>query len=144
MSFLKKPFRKLKEKVRDSSTERGSNGAPETASSVSSVNGTGNGTPVNGHTNGEAIVTGNTPDGSRRQSREIITQERQRRSIDKQRTKAETRKRESMARIEDEKFLEEGPEDMTKLYRPFSMNQSKRRPNENRALFKDLDFASMF
>ena len=69
--------------------------------------------------------------------------ERKRRSMDKERVKAETRKRESMARIEDEKFLQEGPPDLTKLYRPFSMNMSKRWNHEHRLLFKDLDLQSM-
>ena len=64
--------------------------------------------------------------------------------MDKQRAKAETRKRETLARIEDEKFLEEGPPDMTRLYKPFSMNMSKNWNHENRILFKNLDFESTF
>lgn len=62
--------------------------------------------------------------------------------MDKERVKAEHKKRESMARIEDEKFLTEGPPELTKLYRPYSMNMSKRWNHENRVLFKDLDLTS--
>lgn len=142
MSFLKKPFRKLKDIGHIGSDHLPSKTDTDSASNKSSTNGTG--TPTNGQTNGiEKAVNGSDVD-SRRQSREIINAERERRSMDKQRTKAETRKRETMARIEDEKFLEEGPPDMTKLYKPFSMNMSKERNNENRVLFKDLDFESMY
>jgi hypothetical protein len=74
--------------------------------------------------------------------REIIAAERARRSMDKERVKAENKKRQSMARIEDERFLQVGPPDLTKLYRPYSMNMSKRWTREHRVLFKELDFAS--
>jgi hypothetical protein len=47
----------------------------------------------------------------------------------------------SMA-IEDERFLQVGPPDLTKLYRPYRMNMSKRWTREHRVLFKELDFAS--
>lgn len=62
--------------------------------------------------------------------------------MDRERAKAEKKKLESMARIEDERFLKEGPPMLTKLYRPFSMNQSKRWTHEDRLLFKDLDWES--
>ncbi|KAL2075134.1 hypothetical protein VTL71DRAFT_76 [Oculimacula yallundae] len=143
MNILKKPFRKLKDLGHG-----GSDSVPaktDTDSASSSVNGIG--TPTNGKTNGKTNGNGHAVAGSdvdsRRQSREIIHAERERRSIDKQRVKAETKKRETLARIEDEKFLEEGPPDMTKLYRPFSMNMSKNWNHENRVLFKNLDFEKM-
>jgi len=47
-----------------------------------------------------------------------------------------------MARIEDEQFLQHGPPALTKLYKPFSMNMSKRWDQEKRILFKELDFES--
>ncbi|KAG4429325.1 hypothetical protein IFR05_015193, partial [Cadophora sp. M221] len=137
MSFLKKPFRKLKDISHVASDSHPSKTDTDSTSNKSS-NGTG--TPNNGQANGNG-KTGNGSDvDSRRQSREIIHAERERRSMDKQRAKAETRKRETMARIEDEKFLEEGPADMTRLYKPFSMNMSKNWNHENRVLFKNLDF----
>ncbi|CAD6443856.1 7d43471b-ce89-4cec-b37f-2df0f61815f4 [Sclerotinia trifoliorum] len=80
---------------------------------------------------------------SRRVSREILEQNRARRSMDKERSKAENKKRQSLARIEDEKFLKEGPEALTQLYRPYSMIQSKHWRHEERALFKDINWAEM-
>jgi aspartyl-tRNA synthetase len=62
--------------------------------------------------------------------------------MDKERIKLEQKRRQQLARIESENFLKEGPEDITKLYRPFSMNMSKYRNHEKRTLFKELDFAS--
>ena len=62
--------------------------------------------------------------------------------MDRERVKAEAKKRETMARIEDERFLQEGPPALTKLYRPYSMNQSKRWTHEDRLLFKNLDWES--
>ncbi len=63
--------------------------------------------------------------------------------MDKERVKIENKKREIMAKIEDERFIKEGPPELTKLYRPYSMNMSKRWNHENRILFKDVDWESM-
>jgi len=60
--------------------------------------------------------------------------------MDKERKKVEEKKRLQLAKIESANFLEHGPEELTRLYRPFSMNQSKRRTGENRVLFKELNF----
>jgi len=129
MSFLKKPFQKLKER-----SHRLSGDFSETKDAKeNSINGT----PLNGHTpNGV-----DTPD-EKRQSREVLREEKNRRSIDKERNKVEAMKRAQLARIESENFLRTGPADMTKLYKPFSMNQSKNWNHEPRILFKDIDFAS--
>ena len=62
--------------------------------------------------------------------------------MDKERSKVEAKKRQSMRRIESEAFMRDAPPELTKLYKPFSMNMSKRWNHENRVLFKDLDFAS--
>ncbi|KAB8296690.1 hypothetical protein EYC80_002112 [Monilinia laxa] len=80
---------------------------------------------------------------SRRVSREVIEQNRVRKSVDKERVKAENKKKQSLARIEDEKFLKEGPEALTQLYRPYSMIQSKHWRHEERALFKNINWAEM-
>lgn len=80
---------------------------------------------------------------SRRQSQEVLRADKARRSVDKERNKIEAMKRVQLARIESAAFMESGPEEMTKLYRPFSMNQSKRRTHETRVLFKELNFAGM-
>lgn len=60
--------------------------------------------------------------------------------MDKERLKVEQKKRQQLARIASENFMREGPEEVTSLYRPFSMNMSKRWNHENRQLFKELDF----
>ena len=60
--------------------------------------------------------------------------------MDKQRVKIEEQKRQQLKRIESAAFMETGPEEMTKLYRPFSMNQSKRWNHEHRILFKELNW----
>ncbi|KAH6680662.1 aspartyl-tRNA synthetase-like protein [Halenospora varia] len=141
MSFLKKPFRKIKDIGSNTPSNASSDtegSKPEGVSVNTSVtsNSVRDGS-ANGSRTGFALNGNST---SKRQSAEIIAADRQRRSIDKARMKAENKKRQSMARIEDEKFLEEGPPDLTKLYRPYSMNMSKRWNKEHRVLFKEMDF----
>jgi len=150
MSFLKKPFKKLKDLSNNNSTVDTSNANDSVPSKVEGINSTtGSGTESpNGKTNGSSspITNGfSTPKlngDSKRQSREILQAERAKKSMDRERAKVETKKRESMARIEDERFLKEGPPALTKLYRPYSMNQSKRWTHEDRLLFKNLDWES--
>ncbi|TVY24926.1 Aspartate--tRNA ligase, cytoplasmic [Lachnellula hyalina] len=134
MSFLKKPFRKLK--GINGSSNNSSDSIPGKEDGVS-----GSSTPNNA-INGTSTPIGNvdTPPGSKRQS---LDTDRKRASVDKLRTKAENKKRQSLARIEDERFLKEGPPQLTKLYKPFSMNMSKRWDQEKRQLFKELDFKQM-
>jgi hypothetical protein len=139
MSFLKKPFKKIKDLKKDKDS-----GDDSIAMKTEHTSGTS--TPQsaieNGATNGHGIMAplnGN----SVRQSSENVRADKQRRSLDRARVKAENKKRESMARIDDEKFLEEGPPELTKLYRPYSMNQSKRWNHENRVLFKEMNFERM-
>jgi hypothetical protein len=134
MSFLKRPFRKLKE-INKNTPTTSTDSVPSKTEGLTNGSST-NTTPSNGTTNG------NTPPDSRRQSKEVINQERKRRSLDKERQKFETKKRETLARIEDEKYLLDAPPELTKLYRPYSMNMSKRWNHENRILFKEIDFAS--
>jgi len=131
MSFLKKPFQKLK-------------GLKESSSDKLSDTDTGSGTDgngTNGATNGNTKSGTNTPD-DRRRSQELLRGERIRRSMDKERLKAEEKKRLTLARIESENFMQHGPPDLTKLYRPYSMNMSKNWNHENRILFKEIDFES--
>ena len=135
MSFLKKPFKKFGEKLGNSSEKNSSSDSVSGPSKTEGVN-SGTDTPIS--TNGN----GNTATDTKRQSREIIAADKKRRSMDKAKTKAENKKRESMARIEDEQFLQHGPPALTKLYKPFSMNMSKRWDQEKRILFKELDFES--
>lgn len=175
MSFLKKPFRKLKEINNNSSpdntstdsipskTEGISNSvSPATNGVTENEKGIGiNGNDPKENSNGNSVTNkarsiavafvpngktktngsgASTPErsNSRRQSHEILDQERKRRSVDKERVKAENKKRESMARIEDERFLQEGPPQLTKLYRPYSMIMSKRWNSDDRLLFKNI------
>lgn len=141
MSFLKRPFRKLKEMNEKNSANNSSDEVPSTPSKTEGINGNQNGSaPDSGK--GSGTSTPRLNGDSKRQSKEIIAAERTRRSVDKERVKAETKKRESMARIEDERFLEEGPAFLTKLYRPYSMNMSKRWNHEHRQLFKEIDWKS--
>jgi hypothetical protein len=129
MSFIKRRLSKLKPHFGDSNNNSSTESVPgkDGADSSTSASGILNAANVNGT---------QTPEGadSRRQSRE-------RRSMDKERAKEQHKKRQSLARIEDEKFLKEGPELLTKLYRPYSMIQSKHWRHEQRALFKDINWA---
>lgn len=138
MSFLKKPFRKLKElnanlsgnDSEDTLTgkEAGILGTPRRSTSKFS----------------DGVADPNIPSSPdpRRRSRDLIQEEKQRRSVDKERLKTEQKKRQQLARIASDNFMMEGPQDVVALYRPFSMNMSKRWNHENRKLFKELDFAS--
>lgn len=47
-----------------------------------------------------------------------------------------------MTKRRDQVFLDEGPEELTKLYKPLSMNMSKTREYGERFAFKDLDIES--
>jgi len=145
MSFIKKRFSKLYQAAHHAS---GDSSGYSTPNKEEGPNGSlSNGTSTSSSTNesqkkDHGVTYGTDTPHSRRRSREVIAAERKRRSMNKERAKAETRKRELMARIEDEKFIQEGPHDLTKLYKPFSMNMSKRWNHENRLLFKDLDLQS--
>ncbi len=146
MSFLTKRFRKLKGiSYENSSNDKSFDSVPSKVEGLNSNTGSGTDSPpTNGATKGTTNGT-STPKlngDSKRQSREVIQAERARRSLDRERLKTENKKRESMARIEDERFLKEGPPSLTKLYRPYSMNQSKRWTHEDRLLFKNLDWES--
>jgi ergosteryl-3beta-O-L-aspartate synthase len=134
MSFLKKPFRKFKDlNYNSSGIESGDNkGDASPRHSLSKLRFGESAEDSNGTT---------SPDPHRR-TRDLIQEERQRRSMDKERLKAEQKKRQQLARLASDNFMKEGPQDVTALYRPFSMNMSKRWNHENRQLFKDLDFAS--
>ncbi|TAQ83819.1 hypothetical protein B7494_g7854 [Chlorociboria aeruginascens] len=130
MSFIKKSLKKLKGFTDD--------GDKDSATSGASSNGT------NGNGTGHATPTSATDiPAAKRESREILAADKKRRSMDRERVKVEHKKRESMARIEDEKFLREGPPELTSLYRPFSMNQSKHWTHEKRVQFKEVNFADL-
>jgi hypothetical protein len=135
MSFLKKPFRRLTGKTSGSNVND-----PQNKSE-------GFDSPKNGSTsskNGDVTPNGtSTPPEARRKSREILREEKVRKSVDKERSKNEAKKRQSMRRIESEAFMRDAPEELTKLYRPYSMNMSKKWNHEKRLLFKDMDFQSM-
>jgi ergosteryl-3beta-O-L-aspartate synthase len=138
MSFLRKPFRKLK----DFNPNSSGNGSSDSKGDAGTA-----GSPRHSLSKlrfGESAehANGTTSPDPHRRTRDLIQEERQRRSIDKERLKAEQKKRQQLARIESDNFMKEGPQDVTNLYRPFSMNMSKRWNHENRQLFKDLDFAS--
>ncbi|RDL39783.1 Class II aaRS and biotin synthetase [Venustampulla echinocandica] len=135
MSFLKKPLRKFKSGFSSSDTSNDSVSSRIVTPSSISLNDSGN---VDSAI--DRVSNSGTSTPNKRQSQEFILAQRQKRSLDKSRAKAENKKRESLAKIEDEKFLQEGPADLTKLYRPYSMNMSKRWNHENRINLKELDF----
>lgn len=137
MSFLKKPFKKLKDLNSSSEKDKVSEGSTTPSKEEPTID-----SPI--ARNG-SIKAG--PNGSklsideRRRSQEVMKEEKLRRSMDKERNKAEAKKRATLARIESENFMREGPPDLTKLYRPYSMNMSKNWNHEHRILFKEIDFA---
>ena len=141
MSFLKKPLRKLTESLKSDKPgdlqdkEEGSNTPTKNGSPTTSNLSNGKHTDSNGTT---------SPSDDKRKSREVLREEKIRRSMDKERSKAEARKRQTMRRIESEAFMRDAPPELTKLYKPFSMNMSKRWNHENRVLFKELDFESTY
>lgn len=138
MSFLRKPLRRLTSGFSSSDTSNDSVHHKNISPSTTSLGDSGN---VSGAVN-QVPNSGTSTPNTKRQSQEIILSQRQKRSLDKSRAKAENKKRESMAKIEDDKFLQEGPSDLTKLYRPYSMNMSKRWNHENRIKLNELDFPS--
>ncbi|TVY59555.1 Cytoplasmic aspartate--tRNA ligase, partial [Lachnellula suecica] len=143
MSFLKKPFKKIRDLK---SGNHSNNDLPSDvpASKAEGIGESSAGSSISGiNANGAPHTNGATPPASNRQSQELTNADRKRRSVDKARTKAENKKRQSLARIEDEKFLREGPPALTKLYKPYSMNMSKKWDQEKRILFKELDFKQM-
>ena len=141
MSFLAKRLKKLKVLGNNESSEdQSTDSLPSKFEGVNSNAGSGTDTPPTNGTNGTSTPRLNGD--SKRQSREVIEAERVRKSLDKERLKTEKKKRQSLAKIEDERFLKEGPPQLTKLYRPYSMNQSKRWTHEDRLLFKNIDWES--
>lgn len=137
MSFLRKPFKKLKDLNINASGDESSGGsAPGTPKRSNSKLKFAEGT------NDASGTTTPTEQDPRRRSRDLIQEERQRRSMDKERLKVEQKRRQQLARIASENFMRDGPEEITSLYRPFSMNMSKRWNHENRQLFKEFDFES--
>ena len=140
MSFLKKPLRKLtgslkSDRPNDLKNEEGGLETHKNGSASASVLGKiGNGT---GTPSGAS-----TPPDDKRKSRELLRDEKVRRSLDLERKKVEAKKRQSMRRIESEAYMRDAPPELTKLYKPFSMNMSKRWDHEKRILFKELDFSS--
>jgi hypothetical protein len=68
-----------------------------------------------------------------------IAEERRKRSASRKRKNARHTNRDAVSKWINQKFMEMEEEDGAALYKPFSMNMSKRRENEERFLFKDLD-----
>jgi aspartyl-tRNA synthetase len=150
MSFVKKPFKKLRDLNHSSdSNNTSTDSVPSKTEGIHSDATTGSssnstlpyGNVPSGNVANRHATNSNSPN-SRRRSQEIINEEKKRPSRDKECQKAETKKRDTMTRVEDEKFVHECPPELSKLYRPYSMNMSKKRTHENRILFKDIDFES--
>lgn len=133
MSFLKKPFRKIKTGLSGHSEDAAPSPVNSAPSKEEGINGSFTPPQHDGNSTPTATAT------SKRQSRELSRDGRK--SMDGQRSTKEHKKEQSLARIEDEKFLQEGPADLTRLYKPYSMIQSKHWRHEQRTLFKEIDFA---
>jgi hypothetical protein len=153
MAFLKKPFKKLSQLNHSSdSNNTSTDSVPSKTEGIHSgaiAGSSSNSTPpkgnvINGNVSNRGAANCNSLPDSTRQSEEIINEERKRPCRDNEHRKAETKKRETMALIKDGKFIQEGPPELTKLYRPYSMNMSKTWSHENRILFKDIDFESKY
>lgn len=119
-------FRSLKNKI------KGLNGSEASSRGSSKERDSANGS----HTPDSAI---NNP---KYRPHDEIVAERLRRSVDKSRRRSNSRNRQSMTKRRDQVFLEDGPEELTKLYKPLSMNMSKNRKYDERFDFKDLDIES--
>jgi hypothetical protein len=130
MSFLKKPLKRLTGNFKSDNPKDLQN--KEEGFSTIKRDGS---TPTSSLEAGYA-----SPNGTPRQSREILRKEKVR---DLDRKKAEARKKQSMRRKESEAYMRDAPPELTRLYKPYSMNMSKRWNHENRIRFKDLDFESM-
>jgi hypothetical protein len=150
MSLLKKPFKRLKALNHSSDSNNTTDSVPSKTEGIHSDVTTGsssNTTPPNGNvTNGNVAnrhaTNENSPVNSRYRSRENMEEEKKRPSMDKEHQEVEMKKRGTMTLVEDEKFIQECPPELSELCRPYSMNMSKKLSHENRILFKDIDFES--
>lgn len=123
-------FRKSMQKLRTSS-----------ASKNPKVNGdTENGTfdEVKTSTNGTTTPVSIHTENPKYRPRESIEQDRKRKSMERQRKAVESAKRKSLAAQREESYIRKEPAELTALYKPLSMNQSKRRDYGERFKFKNL------
>jgi hypothetical protein len=71
-----------------------------------------------------------------------IAEERRKRSESRKRKSAQRKDWDATAKRIDPKFMEVGQDEGAMLYKPLSMNMSKRRGDSERFLFKNLDMTS--
>ena len=118
--FLKKPFQKIKDLNNAATGSRSS--SPERRSIQAGEENEANG----------ALVNGNAPhsDGKARKN------------DSKKANSRESSNGHPCSKKIDQSFMEVGPEDEAALYKPLSMNMSKRKGTYERFLFKDLDVQS--
>jgi hypothetical protein len=112
---LKKPFDKLK-------SGSSSSGSPTVAGEME---------PEGRLENGNNHSTGT----QHRKSQEA----KQQKDEERQKIKTDTKHREEMVKKNEVDFLHDGPEELTSLYKPISMNMSKSWPREARFMLRDLD-----
>lgn len=164
MSFLKKPFKKIRDHIPGSTHDATGTETPKTEPEVPSKE-EGFATPSAGDET-PPIAAAASPSSrfpfslgsdSARASREIPRDgnkdrkslDKTRRSMDKVRksmdkaTRGEQRKIHSLARLESERYMATAPDGLVKLYRPMSMNQSKDWQHAERRPFRDLNFAEL-
>lgn len=76
-----------------------------------------------------------TPNGSTHDIEAV----KYKKSIERSRSKADKRQKEHLAKKREEDFLKNGPEEVIALYKPLSMNMSKKWTHEERFDFKNFD-----
>lgn len=92
------------------------------------------------HTDGQKANGTITASGAQKKhDAKEIAEERRKRSASRKRKNAQHTNRDTVSKWIDQKFMEVGEEDRAALYKPFSMNMSKRRENGERFLFKYLN-----
>lgn len=120
MDLIKKPFTKLK--------QLGGSGSPSRSSSMDVTRETADASP--------SSIPAHHPEQAQ------VDAAKHKRSEEAKHRKHEAKREQDEFRKQDEKFLREGPEELTRLYRPLSLNMSKKRDYEMRFKFGDLDIES--
>jgi aspartyl-tRNA synthetase len=96
------------------------------------------------HPSGKATITkvinGNAATTASPSGRDAMNRERPARSTQN----AETKEADTMTRTKGQKRAQKDLPYLAKLYRPYSMNMSRRWIHEERILFKDIDFTSKY
>jgi hypothetical protein len=119
LNLIRKPLEKLKSLNHSSASSRSASVDREKTNSTVKLNGA----------------------SKERRSAEIA-EGRRKRSESRKRKSVQLNNRDAVSKRIDPKFMDVGQEEGAMLYRPLSMNMSKRREGAERVLFKNLDMTS--